>query len=91
MEYIRNMGRLPRAAAPLGLCFLLFYIINICGYSSYIPYIFHIYFLDMFHSHPCIFPCVFLNLWSQEKTSPYRKTTFLFLFFQILYLLYSHD
>ena len=39
------------------------------------------YFLDMFHCHPCIFPCVFLNLWSQEKTSPYRKTTFLSLFF----------
>ena len=29
----------------------------------------------MFHCHPCIFPCVFLNLWSQEKTNPYRKTT----------------
>ena len=35
---------------------------------------------------PCIFPCVFLNLWSQEKTSPYRKITFLFLSFQILHL-----
>ena len=21
----------------------------------------------MFHCHPCIFPCVFLNLWSQEE------------------------
>ena len=25
-----------------------------------------------------VFPCVFLNLWSQEKTSPYRKTMFIF-------------
>ena len=41
------------------------------------PYIFHIYLLDMFHCHPCIFPCEFLNLWSQEKTSPYRKTMFI--------------
>ena len=59
-EIIRNigaafggaqMGRPPSAAAPfkLGLCFWLFYIINIYGYSVYIPYIFHIYFLDMFH------------------------------------------
>ena len=24
---------------------------------------------------PCIFPCVFLNLWSQEKISPYSQTT----------------
>ena len=55
---IRNtdpMGRPPKAAAPLGrrrrrrLCFWLFYIINLYGYSLYIPYIFHIYFLAMFH------------------------------------------
>ena len=32
-------------------------------YSSYIPYIFPEYF-------PYMFPCVFLNLWSQQKTSP---------------------
>ena len=53
-KIIRNtdpMGRPPSAAAPLGLCLWLFYIINIYGYSLYIPYIFHIYihFLDMFH------------------------------------------
>ena len=36
----------------------------------------------MCHCHPCIFPCVFLNLWSQEKISPYRKTTFLLLKFK---------
>ena len=41
------MGRPHSAAAPLGLCFWLLYIIY--GYSLYIPYIFHIYFLDMFH------------------------------------------
>merc|ERR1712078_877529 len=45
-------------------------------YYLYIPYIFPRYV-------PCIFPCVFLNLWSQEKRSPYRKTTFLLLFVQI--------
>ena len=28
---------------------LFFYIMNIYGYSLYIPYIFHIYFLSMFH------------------------------------------
>ena len=39
----------PSAAAPLGLCFWSFYIIDIYGYSLYIPYIFHIYFLAMFH------------------------------------------
>ena len=43
------MGRPPSAAAPLGLCFWSFYIIDIYGYSLYIPYIFHIYFLAMFH------------------------------------------
>ena len=50
-------------------------------YSIYIPNIFPSYV-------PYIFPCVFLNLWSQEKKSPYRKTTFLLLFLQILHLLY---
>ena len=39
-------------------------------HSLYIPYIFPRYVR-------CIFPCVFLNLWSQEKTSPYHKATFL--------------
>ena len=39
-------------------------------HSLYIPYIFPRY-------DQCIFPCVFLKLWSQEKTSPYRKATFL--------------
>ena len=46
-----------------------------------IPYIFLRYV-------PCIFPCVFLNLWSQEKTSPDRNTTeILLFFFEILCLL----
>ena len=49
-------------------------------HSLYIPYIFPRYV-------PCIFLCVFLNLWSQEKTSPYRRTTFLFYFFR-LYIFY---
>ena len=42
------MGRPPSAAAPLGLCFWSFYIKDIYGYSMYTPYIFHIYFLNMF-------------------------------------------
>ena len=75
-KVIRNtdpMGRPPKAAAPLGrrrrrrLCFWWFSLIDIYGYSLYSPDIFHICFLDMFHCHPCIFPCVFLNLWSQEE------------------------
>ena len=37
-------------------------------HSLYIPYIFPRYV-------PCIFPCVFLNLWSQEEISPYHKKT----------------
>ena len=49
------MGRPPKAAAPLGrrrrrrLCFWWFSLIDIYGYSLYIPDIFHICFLDMFH------------------------------------------
>ena len=35
-------------------------------YSLYIPYIFPKYV-------PYSFPCEFLNLWSQQKTSPYLK------------------
>ena len=30
----------------------------------------------MFHCHPCIFPCVFLNLWSQEQVRTWRKEEF---------------
>ena len=47
-------------------------------HSLYIPYIFPRYV-------PYIFPCVFLNLWNQEKTSPYRKATDLFLRFYTFY------
>ena len=57
------MGRPPKPAAPLGLCslFLLFFcIMNIYGYSLYITYLFLKYV-------PYVFPCVFLNLWSQQK------------------------
>ena len=64
--------------------------IDIYGYSLYSPDIFHICFLDMFHVQGGIFPCVFLNLWSQEKISPYSKTTFLLLKFQVLQLLYFY-
>ena len=30
----------------------------------------------MFHCHPCIFPCVFLNLWSQERVRTLLKDEF---------------
>ena len=33
-----------------------------------------------------MFPCVLLNLWSQQKTNPYRKTTFINVACQILRL-----
>ena len=63
-----TMGRPPSAAALLGLCFCQlfwsFYIIDIYGYSLYIPYIFHIYFLAMWSMFSLV--CV-LNLWSQEE------------------------
>ena len=63
----------PPEAAPVFLIIL---------YQKYL-WIFLICSLYMFPKYdPCIFPCVFLNLWSQEKTSPYRKTTFLLLFFR---------
>ena len=58
-ECIRNIHRylwyeIIRNADPMGcrrrrdLCFWLFDIINVYGYSLYIPYIFHIYFPNMF-------------------------------------------
>ena len=65
------MGRPPKAAAPLGLCFWLFYIINIYGYSLYIPYIFHIYFLNMFH----IFSLVCFLIYSVNSRSGHDQIT----------------
>ena len=79
-KHRRRLRRHPDgAAAPLGLCFLDMFLIILYHrylwifliYSLYIPYIFPSYV-------KYVFPCVFLNLWSQEKTSPYRKTTFIF-------------
>ena len=66
---IRNtdlMGRRRRRR----LCFWLFCIIDICGYSLYVPYIFHIFPKYV----PYIFPCVFLNLWSQEWVRTWPKS-----------------
>ena len=63
----RPIGAPPKAA-PVCVCdYFIFYIIDIYGYSLYSPDIFHICFLDMFHVQGGIFPCVFLNLWSQER------------------------
>ena len=50
-----------------------------------IPYIFLIYFIFICPKYvPSFFLYMFLNLWSQQKTSPYRKTTFI-LFFSRIY------
>ena len=73
----------PPKAAPVFLIILYhkyFWIFLI--YSLYIPYIFPSYV-------KYVFPCVFLDLWSQEKTSLYLKTTEIFYFLQILRLLFS--
>ena len=80
---IRNtdpMGRPPKAARVFLMIFSHRYLWILLIHSWYIPYMFPRYV-------PCIFPCVFLNLWSQEKTSPYRKTTFI-LFFNRFYTYY---
>ena len=46
----------------------IFYIMNIYGYSLYIPFIIHIYiYIYIFPQYvPYVFPCVFLHAWSQE-------------------------
>ena len=64
------------------------YIINICGCISYTFLIYSIYIYIFPRYVPCIFPCVFLNLWSQEKTSPYRKTTFYFYFSDFIHFIF---
>ena len=64
--------KIIRNTDPMGshrmrrLYFWLFYIISIYGYSFYTPYIFHIYIYTNPRYVPYIFPCVFLNLWSQN-------------------------
>ena len=79
MEYIRNTGRLrpPPHWVCVSVNFLIIlyhrYLWIFLIYSLYIPYIFPSYV-------KYVFPYVFLNLWSQEKKSPYRKTTFTFWF-----------
>ena len=47
-KIIRNTGA-AFGGTPMGLCYRLFCIIDIYGYSLYIPYIFHIYFLAMWN------------------------------------------
>ena len=94
-QYIHQTHRPNGAAAEGGACvcvcdYFIFYIINIYGYISYTFLIYSIYAYMFPRYVPCIFPCVFLNLWSQEKISPYSKTTFLLLKFQVLQLLYFY-
>ena len=43
-----------------------FYIMNIHGYSLYIPYIFHIYIYICPKYFPCIFLCMVRNLFSYQ-------------------------
>ena len=71
----RRIGAPPKAAPVFLMILYHKYLWIFLIYSLYIPYIFPSYV-------KYVFPCVFLNLWSQEKTSPCRKTTFLFLFFR---------
>ena len=81
------IGRPLSAAAPLGLCFWSFNIIDIYGYSLYIPYIFHIYFLAMFH----IFSLVcFLIYGVKRRQVLIAKSRFYFIF-QFLYILYFYS
>ena len=64
-----HWGGRPIGAPPKAVpVFLIIYIMNIYGYSLYIPYIFHIYiYIYIFPKYvPYIFPCVFLNSWSQQ-------------------------
>ena len=83
--------RLRRPPHWVCVCdYFIFYIINIYGYISYTFLIYSIYAYMFPRYVPCIFPCVFLNLWSQEKISPYSKTTFLLLKFQGLRFLYFY-
>ena len=59
---IRNTGAAFGGAfggRPIESVFLIFFIINVYGYSLYIPYIFPEYI-------PYILPCVLHNSWSQE-------------------------
>ena len=56
------------------VCFLIYGVKSRSGHDRSqsfggIPYIFPRYV-------PCIFPCVFLNLWSQEKVRTWRKSEF---------------
>ena len=71
------MGRPPKAAPVFLITLYHKYVWIFLIYSLYIPYIFP-------SCVKYVFPCVFLNLWSQEKISPYSKTTFLLLFFHIM-------
>ena len=56
---------------PIGSVFfvsahLSFYVMNIYGYSLYIPYIFHIYIYICPKYFPSIFLCMFRNLFSEQ-------------------------
>ena len=71
-KIIRNTGT-AFGGRPIGSVFLIIL------YHKYLwIFLIHsLYFLYIYiypRYVPCISPCVFLNLWSQEKTSPYRKT-----------------
>ena len=80
MENDQKVDRNTGAAfggRPIGSVFLStfwsVYTIDIYGYSLYIPYIFHIYFLDMFH----IFSFVCFLIYGVKSRSGYdRSQTF---------------
>ena len=64
MEYIRNIHKYSKEKMSFGgaaeggasvffvAAHVFFYSMNIHGYSFYIPYIFHVYVLNMFHIFP---------------------------------------
>ena len=64
-------GAVAFGGRPIGSVFfvsahLFFYIMNIYGYSLYIPYIFHIYIYICPKYFPYIFLSMFRNLVSQQ-------------------------
>jgi len=87
----------PMGRPPLGrrrrqhFCFWWFHIINIYGYSLYIPDIFHIYFLNMFH----IFSLVcFLIYGVKSRSGPnalHEEVRICMLRFQNFFLRWFHN
>ena len=48
---------------------LFFYIMNIYGYSLYIPYIFHIYIYPKYFPYIYIYLCIYIYVYMVDKAS----------------------